>query len=137
MALTALVDTSVLARLSRPAVRAVIEPLAAAGQLGRPHICDLEIGFSARNENEWDALTEALDAFIAVETTAAHVQRALHVQRQLAARSQKGRKIPDLLVAAAAEALGVGVLHYDSDFDLIAAVTGQRCAWVVPAGSLS
>jgi predicted nucleic acid-binding protein len=137
VALTALVDTSVLARLSRPAVRAVIEPLAAAGRLGRPHICDLEIGFSARNEDEWDALVEALDAFTAVETTSAHVQRALHVQRQLAASSQKGRKIPDLLVAAAAEDLGVAVLHYDSDFDLIAAVTGQHCTWVVPAGSLA
>jgi len=26
------------------------------------------------------------------------------------------------------------VLHYDSDFDLIAEVTGQRTQWVVPAG---
>lgn len=43
--------------------------------------------------------------------------------------------IPDLLVAAAAEALDIGVLHYDADFDLIASVTGQRCTWVVPAGS--
>lgn len=24
------------------------------------------------------------------------------------------------------------MLHYDSDFDLIAKVTGQRCEWVVP-----
>jgi len=30
----------------------------------------------------------------------------------------------------------VGVLHYDSDFDLIAAVTGQRFLWVVPAGTV-
>jgi hypothetical protein len=28
------------------------------------------------------------------------------------------------------------VLHYDADFDLIASVTGQRCQWVVPAGSV-
>jgi hypothetical protein len=28
------------------------------------------------------------------------------------------------------------VLHYDSDFDLIAAATGQVCEWVVPAGSV-
>jgi len=71
-----------------------------------------------------------------VDTTAAHVRRALQVQRLLAQRSQRGRKIPDLLVAAAAEALDVGVLHYDSDFDLIASVTGQRCTWVVPAGTI-
>lgn len=71
-----------------------------------------------------------------MDTTAAHVRRALQVQRLLAERSQRGRKIPDLLVAAAAESLDVAVLHYDSDFDLITAVTGQRCTWVVPAGSL-
>jgi len=136
VALTFLVDTSVLKRLSRPAVRKAIEPLAAAGRLGRPRICDLEVGYSARTADEWDRLVEALDAFDAVDTSAAHVRRALQVQRLLAQRSQRGRKIPDLLVAAAAEALDVGVLHYDGDFDLIASVTGQRCTWVVPAGSV-
>lgn len=110
--------------------------MAMAGQLGRPHICDLEIGYSARTAQEWDQLVGALNALDAVETTAGHVRRALQVQRLLAERSQRGRKIPDLLVAAAAEALDVGVLHYDSDFDLISAVTGQRCRWVVPAGTV-
>ena len=132
-----LVDTSVLKRLGRPDVRQVVEPLAAAGQLGRPRICDLEVGYSARTAEEWDRLTSALDAFEAVDTTAAHVQRALQVQRLLAQRSQRGRKIPDLLVAAAAEALDVAVLHYDSDFDLIASMTGQTCRWVVPAGTVA
>jgi len=40
------------------------------------------------------------------------------------------------LVAAAAEAAGLAVLHYDADFDRIAAVTGQKCEWVVAAGSI-
>lgn len=137
MALTVLVDTSVLKRLGHPDVRKAVEPLAAAGRLGRPRICDLEVGYSARTADEWDQLLEALDAFDAVDTTAAHVRRALQVQRLLAQRSQRGRKIPDLLVAAAAEALDATVLHYDSDFDLIASVTGQRCTWVVPAGSVA
>ncbi len=136
MALSFLLDTSVLKRLGRPQVRAVVGPLAAAGQLGRPTICDLEVGFSARNAVEWDRLVEALCVFDRVETTPAHVLRALQVQRLLAARSQRGRKIPDLLIAAAAEQLNVPVLHYDADFDAIAAVTGQRCSWVVPAGSV-
>lgn len=136
MALRFLVDTSVLKRLARAEVRAVVEPLAASGALGRATICDLEVGFSARDSKEWDRLVEALEAFDAVETTSAHVHRALQVQRLLAARSQRGRKIPGLLVAAAAEELHVGVLHYDSDFDLIASVTGQRCRWVVPSGQI-
>lgn len=136
MALTHLVDTSVLKRLSDASVRAVVEPLVQAGHLARPTICDLEIGYSARNAQDWDRLVSALGAFDLVETTAQHVTRSLQVQRLLADRSQRGRKIPDLLVAAAAEALDLVVLHYDADFDMISAVTGQPAQWVVPAGSV-
>jgi predicted nucleic acid-binding protein len=136
VALTHLADTSVLKRLAQPTVRAVVEPLTQAGHLARPAICDLEIGYSARNAQEWDLLITALEAFDLVETTSVHITRALQVQRLLAARSQRGRKIPDLLVAAAAEALSLAVLHYDADFDLISVVTGQRCQWVVPPGSI-
>ena len=136
MALSHLLDTSVVRRLGRAEIRAVVEPLTLAGQLGRPAICDLEVGYSARNAEEWDRLVGALQAFQAVETTEHHVRRALQVQRLLAARSQRGRKIPDLLVAAAGEELDAVVLHYDADFDLISEVTGQRCEWVVPAGSV-
>lgn len=136
MALSFVLDTSVVKRIGRPEVREAVEPLALGGQLGRARICDLEVGYSARNADEWDLLVGALDAFDALETTAAHVNRALQVQRLLATHSQRGRKIPDLLIAAAAEELGIPVLHYDADFDLIASVTGQLCRWVVPAGSI-
>jgi len=136
VALSYLLDTSVVKRLARAQVREVVEPLAATGELARPSICDLEVGYSARNAEEWDQLISALDAFDPIDTTVAHVRRALQVQRLLAERSQRGRKIPDLLVAAAAEELDVAVLHYDGDFDLIASVTGQRCQWVVPAGTV-
>ncbi len=54
----------------------------------------------------------------------------------LAARSQRGRKLANLLVAAAAEALNLTVLHYDADFEHISAVTGQAHQWVVPAGTV-
>lgn len=136
MALTGLVDTSVLTRLHRPAVRDVIEPLTQNGELGRAGVCDLEIGYAARNAGEWDKLVGALGVFELVETTAAHVRRARQVQRLLADRHQRGRKIPDLLVAAAAEEHGLTVVHYDADFDRIAAVTGQTCRWVVPPGTI-
>lgn len=134
MALTFLIDTSVIKRLSQPTIRQVVEPLAASGELARARITDLEVGYSARNEAEWDDLIAALDAFDLVESTESHHRRALQVQRLLAQRSQRGRKIPDLLIAAAGEELGLTVLHYDADFDLISAVTGQPCQWVVPAG---
>lgn len=137
MALTHLIDTSVLTRLNRLEVAEVVRRLALAGRAARPRICDLEIGYSARTATEWDQLLGALEAFETVETTATHMRRALQVQRLLAARSQRGRKIPDLLVAAAAEELDLTVLHYDADFDRIAAVTGQLCEWVVPAGTVA
>jgi predicted nucleic acid-binding protein len=135
VAVTHLVDTSVLKRLSISAVRAVVEPLADAGRLARAGISDLEVGYSARNVREWDHLVGALAIFTLVETTADHVRRARQVQRHLATKSQRGRKIPDLLIAAA-EAERLTVLHYDHDFDKIAKVTGQTCEWVVPAGSI-
>jgi len=136
VALTHLVDTSVLTRLRSGSVRAALEPLAAEARIARPGIADLEIGFSARNLREWTQLASALAAFPLIETDAAHVARARQVQRLLASRVLRGRKVPDLLVAAAAERAGLVVLHYDTDFDLIARVTGQRCEWVVPAGSI-
>jgi predicted nucleic acid-binding protein len=132
-----LLDTSVLTRLGEPSVRAVVEPLAAIGRAARAGISDLEIGYSARNDREWDTLVGALDVFTLVETTADHFERVRQVQRLLAANSQRGRKIPDLLIAAAAEQAGYTVLHYDADFDLIASVTGQPCQWVVPPGSVN
>jgi predicted nucleic acid-binding protein len=136
VALTHLVDTSVLKRLSAPSVRSVVEPLADAGRLARAGISDLEVGYSARNAREWDWLVGALEIFTLLETTADHVHRARQVQRALAAKSQRGRKIPDLLIAAAAEAERLTVLHYDHDFDKIATVTGQPCQWVVAVGSI-
>jgi len=40
------------------------------------------------------------------------------------------------LIAAAAEATGLVVLHYDHDFDFIAEITGQPMEWIVPAGAV-
>lgn len=63
--------------------------------------------------------------------------RALSVQGLLAKRGQhRAASIPDLLLAATAEHHGVLLLHYDKDFDLIAAMTHQRTKWVIPAGSV-
>ncbi|MBX7433283.1 PIN domain nuclease [Mycobacterium sp. Y57] len=134
MALSYLLDTSVIKRLANPTVRQVVQPLAEAGEIGRARITDLEVGYSARNDQEWDELIDALNTFALVESTAAHHRRALQVQRLLAQRSQRGHKIPDLLIAAAGEERSLTVLHYDADFDIIAATTGQSTQWVAPAG---
>lgn len=110
--------------------------MAAMGALARSGITDLEVGYSARSAKEWDQAIHALDAFELIETSSDHVRRARQVQRLLASKHQRGRKVPDMLIAAAAEANDLAVLHYDADFDRIAKVTGQRVEWVVPAGSV-
>lgn len=136
MALSHLVDTSVISRLAVPTVRGVIDPLAHSGRVGRAGITDLEVGYGSRNAREWDQDMADLSVFELVETTADHVRRARQVQRLLASRSQRGRKVPNLLIAAAAEQAGLTLLHYDADFELIAKVTGQDCKWIVAAGSI-
>ena len=106
-----------------------------ADGLARTAFSDLEIGFSARNGAEWDRLQIALGTFETVEIDGRHFARARQVQRLLADRGLRGRKVPDLVIAAAAEAAGRTVLHYDADFDHIAAVTGQATEWIVPRGT--
>ncbi len=93
MALTHLLDTSVISRLGMAEVRAVVDPLAHAGQLGRAGITDLEVGYGSRNVREWDQDMADLSVFELVETSADHVRRARQVQRLLASRSQRGRKV--------------------------------------------
>jgi predicted nucleic acid-binding protein len=65
------------------------------------------------------------------------IKRAIEVQTALARTGQhRGVPIPDLLIAAVAEASGLSVLHYDADFDRVAEITGQPVEWVVPRGSV-
>jgi predicted nucleic acid-binding protein len=92
VALTHLVDTSVLTRLGQPQIRAAVEPAATRGELARAGITDLEIGYSARSAAEWDRLMAALQVFELVETTSDHLRRARQVQRLLAARSPHRRR---------------------------------------------
>ena len=64
-------------------------------------------------------------------------RRALDAQ---AALSRGGRVravgFPDLMIAAVAERERIMLLHYDSDYDLIAEITGQPMQWVVPHGTV-
>jgi len=52
--------------------------------------------------------------------------RAVAVQLALADLGQhRAPSIPDLLIAATAESVGLTVLHLDKDFEIIAEITGQ------------
>jgi predicted nucleic acid-binding protein len=53
----------------------------------------------------------------------------------LAEKGQHRTPIPDLMIAAIAVTARAVILHYDADYERIAAVTGQPHEWVVPRGS--
>ena len=133
-----LADTSALARVRHVPVAAVLGPLIEAGLVATCGAIEFELGWAARNAKEFDELRADRDA--GYEWLATHDgdwRRALAVQGALW-RSGRVRAVgfPDLLVAAVAERERVTVLHYDSDYDLIAQVTGQAVQWVVPPGTV-
>jgi predicted nucleic acid-binding protein len=133
-----LADTSALARLNRPAVAAVLVPLTEAGLIATCGVIESELGWATRSSAEFDLVRADRDE--GFEWLATHDEdwhRALDVQGMLW-RSGHMRAVgfPGLLIAAVAEREDVTILHYDSDYDLIAEVTGQPMQWVVPRGTV-
>lgn len=104
--------------------------------------CDmvrLELLHSARNVEEFRMTRTDLDHLPDCPIAPEQWRRALDVYEMLAGvggKHQRAVKHPDLLIAAAAEAAGIAVLHYDEDYERIAAVTGQPARWLAPRGSL-
>lgn len=132
-----LIDKSALARVGHPRVRARVTPVIAAGEAATCPIVELEVLYSTRNRDD-HARTRARRrlAYRNVELTRAIFERAIEVQGLLAAGGRHRLPILDLIIAAAAESAGMTVLHYNADFDAIAAVTRQEMEWVAPRGSL-
>ncbi len=131
-----LADTSVYARLTKPRVAAVFAPLAAERRVAMCPPVAFELGYSARNADDHRAVLDHLLAFPDAVVHDADHRRALEVQGELAARGQhRALSLVDALVAAVAEARNLIVLHYDADFELAAAVTGQRHQWIVGRGT--
>lgn len=131
-------DTSALARIAKPSVAAKLLPLIEAGLVARCTPTDLEAGYSSRIPEDYLRIRAARAAWPLARIGQDVLDRASDVQAMLAARSQhRGAAIADLIIAAAAEAADLVVLHYDADFDRISDVTGQPTEWVVPAGTVA
>lgn len=99
----------------------------------------LELLHSARSATEFAEIRQELAALRDCPIGREQWSRALEVYERLSARggaSQRSVKHPDLLIAAAAEAADVGLLHYDEDYERIAAITGQPTRWLAPRGTL-
>ena len=134
-----LVDKSALARVARePTVQAALERLDDIGVLATTSVIDLEIGYSARNLKEFESVAaDRAELYQQLPLTPTVTDRARQVQRELVRTCQhRGPGVPDLLIAATAELNNATVIHYDRDFDTIAAITGQPVEWIVPAGSV-
>ncbi|GAA1262721.1 type II toxin-antitoxin system toxin ribonuclease C21 [Kitasatospora nipponensis] len=131
-----LIDTSVLARYPKPAVRAVVEPLHNAGLLAICGAVELEVLRSARSRGDAERIRDEMRGFDWLPTPDEAWDRALDVQAALVgAGNRRALSMADLVIAAVAERHGVTVLHDDGDYDMIAEVTGQSTRWVVPAGT--
>lgn len=132
-----LVDKSALSRLGSSSDRDSWSNRIERGLVRISTVTLLEVGFSARSADDWDsAIRQAPVDRMPLEYLSPLIeQRALAVQRELATRGQhRGPGGADLLIAATAEVAGLIVLHVDSDFELIAAVTGQPVERLAAAG---
>lgn len=142
MSATRLLDNSAWVRLGHPAVpdqRA--SEIAGALEEGRIATCLpflLEAGYSARSARDHAPLVDellALPRFYIDEDVEA---RALDAQGQLARVGHHRLPPVDLLVAAVADRHGLGILHYDRDYDLLTEHTDLtfESEWLIPRGTL-
>lgn len=133
-----LADTSVWARKGKPG----FEWFGLALEDGRIAVCDMivmELLWSARDLADFRATESALFACPWLSIEPRDWEEARRVFRVLAARGplhHRQVKTPDLLIAAVAARHAMTVVHYDSDYEIIASVTGQPSRWAIPRGSL-
>jgi predicted nucleic acid-binding protein len=132
-----LIDKSALARMIHEPVRLRLTPIIESGSAATCGIVELEVLFSARSLDEYLRIRRRRGlAYRRIPMSEEVFERAIEVQTELARVGHHRLPIPDLLIAAAAESAELTVMHYDSDFDTIAGVTGQPVEWVVPRGSV-
>ncbi len=131
-----LADKSALARFPVPAVGARLGPLIEDGEIASCAVVDLAVLYSSRNLADYEAILEERTSLDSAPITPDVLSTAVDLQHELARRGQHRIPIPDLIVSAAALQANLVVLHYDSDFERLAAIGGAPHEWVVPQGSV-
>lgn len=135
-----IVDNSVWARLSTsPAIAAAFRALINLHNPANMLMCApvaAEFGFSARSGRDHSELLEQLAAFPECSLAPSSAE-VLEVQNRLWNNGLlRAAGATDTLIAAYALKNDSTVLHYDSDFDHLAAVTpGLRTQWILPKGT--
>ena len=139
---TLLLDNSAWARLADPALSDErVSEIADALEAGRLATCLpflLEAGYSARTSRDHGELLAELLALPHFPIDDEVERRAVDAQRQLARIGHHRLPPVDLIVAAIADRRGLGVLHYDRDYDLVAEKTDLdiESVWLAPSGTL-
>lgn len=133
-------DNSVLQRMPRTIeiANAVASLLDGGHELCWTQVLALEAGFSVRSAAEHDRLLAALQGFALLPLDPRVGETALELQRRLWAAG-RGRAVGarDLLTAGSAVVHSAGILHYDSDFEMLSEVDDRvRQRWVVPRGTV-
>ncbi|MDA8067276.1 MAG: PIN domain-containing protein [Actinomycetota bacterium] len=137
-----LLDNSAWARLGHPSLpQQRAETVAAWLEQGRLVVCLpflLEAGYSARSGADHAALIGDLLALPRLVIDEQVEERALDAQRQLARVGHHRMPPVDLILAALADTHGLGILHYDSDYDLLAEKTdlSYQSLWLADRGTL-
>ncbi|WP_320066755.1 PIN domain nuclease [Micromonospora sp. RTGN7] len=131
-----LLDKSALARWPKPAVAPVLDELSDRGLLAVCGAIEIEVIQSARTAKDAQRTRWLLGGFHWFAMPDDIWDRAIDIQVQaLHKGNHRALSMADLLIAATAERHGATVLHYDGDYDMITAITGQPTTWVVPAGT--
>jgi predicted nucleic acid-binding protein len=123
----------------RPDLHASFNEQMTAGLIGTCAMVTLELLQGARNGWEFDERRVQMEELPQCPIELTQWDRAIEIYRELAHQGgshQRSVGHADLLIAAAAEAADVELLHYDEDFDRVAAITGQPTRWIAPKGSL-
>ena len=131
-------DTSVWARSAKPPL-AWFLPAVENGQIAVCDMVAMEILYSARDAEDYVQTEGDLGACPWYDVEPADWAEARSVWRELAKRGplhHRQVKHQDLLIAAVAARHSLTVVHYDSDYDIIASVTMQPTRWAAPRGSL-
>lgn len=138
---TYLLDNSVLQRLDRSTpVREATERLMGRGDLlASSDVSVLEAGFSAVRVEEHQRVVSLLtEVFIRLPLSPDVGAVAVELQSGLFAAGQgRAAGVVDLLRAATAIVHDAVLVHYDSDFEVLAEVDSRlRQEWIVPAGTV-
>jgi predicted nucleic acid-binding protein len=101
-------------------------------------VARIEILMQARDGTELDELAQHIARVHSAPLDTSVARAAEVAMRTLAQKSTGAHRIPvvDYFVAAAAEAIGGAVLHYDHDYDRLAEVMEFESIWLAPPGSI-